>query len=302
MSEFVFINMYKYSLEEGRNNNMDENSRLLRGINHRKRRFFIVFKIALVFYLMIFSIKYVTSSTSAHFTSSKQTNVTLTAGTWADNSKLEFIDKGNKNLKACPAKMEVNLQNIGGDMKKPSKFKLYYIDKDNDGGKDKGGNPTIQGTEIHIPDGQNEIPALKSGETITLSFETNKDSGGGFYTFYAIQTNTSVYDDWSVKVIVKCQHNQSVNENSDVPKEETPKESVENEKAETPETKATEEIGSDKATNQKPENNEQVSTDQNEGNKKSNEVSSTEQSKDAVNNSVPDETKNVEENKEKDGQ
>ncbi|RFB10575.1 amyloid fiber anchoring/assembly protein TapA [Bacillus sp. HNG] len=300
MLNFVFINMYKYCYEEGRNINMSENSRLLRGIKQRKNRFFAVLKIALVFYLMIFSIKYVTSSTAAHFTSSKKANVTLTAGTWADNSKLAFIDKGNINLKACPAKMEVTIKNISdSDMKTPSKFEIYYIDKDENGGKDKGGNPKIQGTKIDIPEGQDVIPPLASGEQTLLSFVTNQDSEEGFYTFYAYQTNKSVEDVWSVKVKVKCQHNQSVNEQSEAPKEETPKESVENENTETPETKAIEETGSDKAADQTPENNEQTSTN------KSGEIpgsNSATQTQDAVNNSVPDETINVEGNKEKDEQ
>ncbi|WP_077618779.1 hypothetical protein [Bacillus sinesaloumensis] len=281
---------------------MQEDSRLIRGIKERKKRILTVLKIALVIYLMIFSIKYATSSTAAHFTSSKSTNVTLTA--WSDKSELAFMDQGNINLKACPAKTEVTIKNISDkDMESPSKFEVYYIDKDNDPGKDKGGNPIKQGKKIDIPEEQAIIPALASGEQTKLSFVTNKDTEQGFYTFYAYQTNKSVEDVWSVKVKVKCKSNngQSNNEQKEAPKEEPPKEEVvETEKVENPETITSEET--DEGSNQTPENNEQTSTNESEKNPVTTEDNGANQSENAVNNSVPDEAANVEENsKEKDG-
>ncbi|MEH7238463.1 amyloid fiber anchoring/assembly protein TapA [Bacillus sp. JJ1562] len=284
---------------------MNEKSRLLKGLIQRKKRFFAILKIVLVFYLMIFSIKYVTSTTSAYFYSKGEATVSLTAGTWADNSRLEFTDRGNLNIQGCPATMVVNIKNMSNsDMNSPSKFEIYYVDKDKDGGKDKGGNPKIHGTKTDIPEGQNVIPALKSGEQTKLSFETNQDTGEGFYNFYAYQTNKSIDNDWSVKVKVKCKSNngKTINEQNDAPKEELPKESVENEKTDTPETKPSEETGSDGNTNQTPENNEQTSTDENSENPLPNQGNNNNKSKDAVNNSVPNEITNVEGNKENDGQ
>ncbi|MCC3356755.1 hypothetical protein [Bacillus sp. REN16] len=282
---------------------------MLKGLKQRRKRFFAVLKIALVFYLMIFSIKYVTSSTSAHFTSSDKTNISLTAGSWVepDNSRLKFTDNGNFNLKACPAKTEVTIKNVSdSDMKSPSKFEIYYIDKDydKDGEKEQGGNPKIQGTKINIPEGEDVIPALASGEQTKLSFMTNLEIKEGFYKFYAYQTNKSVEDVWSVKVKVMCKDDNGKKQNnqSESTIEEPANNSVETEKIELPEANPTEETGSDKPSNQTPENKEQTSTNGSEEPPATTESNAGNQTPDAVNNTVPDVSTNDEGNKEKDGQ
>src|SRR5690606_16332531 len=150
---------------------------LIRGIKKRRKRFIAVLKVALVFYLMIFSFKYVTSSTSAYFTDSNNVNFKLTAGTWQenDNSMLEFPENANDNLKACPAIIEVIIKNKSeNDMLSPSKYKIYFTDEK--------GNPEKHGVEISSGD----IPKLKSNQEVLLQFQTEKE---GFYQFYALQTN-----------------------------------------------------------------------------------------------------------------
>ncbi|WP_161974823.1 amyloid fiber anchoring/assembly protein TapA [Bacillus timonensis] len=272
---------------------MNENSRLLRGIKLRKKRFFTILKIALVFYLMILSIKYVTSSTSAYFISSNVTTGKFTAGTW-DYSKLKFSgnghDFGNDNEKACPANIEVLIKNFSkNDMLSPSTYEIYFTNET--------GNPENHGKLI--ADGI--IPKLKSNQEMPLNFETNIE---GFYTFKAYQVNKSFDDVWSEKIKVKCKSKtgQTTNEQNEVPNEEQSKKSIENEKTETPETKTSEETGSENTANQTPENNEQSSTTESEEAPASTESNNGNQTPDEVNNSVTDETKNVQEKEEKDGQ
>ncbi len=172
-------------------------------MNKRYKKYKIIFKAALVFYILIFAMNYFTSTTTAYFTSKSQGNILITAGEWSppDNSNLVFPEPANDNLKACPADMEVILRNTGSDMTTQSIYEIYFTSEN--------GKPKNQGEKIY----EGVIPILKSGEEITL---THKTSNEGFYEFKAIQTNKQFDDAWSKKKLkVKCMNNNSnQNDNS----------------------------------------------------------------------------------------
>lgn len=184
--------------------------------------FMIVLKIAVVWYLVIFSASYLTSNTAANFTANKEAGGMMTLGTWKvqDDSVLVFTGKGNQNIKACdqPIVMKVNLKNTGGDMKSDSTYEIYYIEN---------GNPEKHGTKVELAKGEGTIKALKSGETTELTHKTSKL---GTYVFLAKQQNDNpdMKDAWSKWIKFHCPDNKP--ETKEKVETEKPKDKVEKDK------------------------------------------------------------------------
>ncbi|MDY0404815.1 amyloid fiber anchoring/assembly protein TapA [Virgibacillus sp. 179-BFC.A HS] len=163
----------------------------------KKRGLFLILKIMIVCYLIVFGISFMTSDTSAYLSSQSKVSGEITAGEWevADESKLAFLDKGNQNLKACPANMKVTLKNIGkGPMLQTSTYEIYYV---------VNGNPKKHGTKVRLNQGEGTVKILEKGETVTLSYQTDKP---GRYIFKVYQSG--VHDEktavWSKEIKVNC--------------------------------------------------------------------------------------------------
>ena len=178
--------------------------------------FLFVFKVTLIWYLLIFLAGYLTSDTAAHFNDYMETSSSLTVGIWEEEvddqdetnkSSLSFISKGNQNIKACePTKITTELKNNGpGEIKKGSSFEVYYI---------SNGNPEKHGEKLQLSEAESKIEPLKNGESTTLSFNAEKP---GVYVF---TTNEQAGEDskaiWSKWIIINCpSENNQPDENND---------------------------------------------------------------------------------------
>src|SRR5690625_3091833 len=216
---FVFINKHK-------------NSRKGEGIYLGNKRFIFVLKLALIWYLCIFSAGYLTSQTAAYFTDQKQINGVITTGTWEsdgpehpgeeekeDNSELTFPSNGNQEIEICePVNIEVKIINEGeSDMKRNSSYKVYYIEQ---------GNPK-NGEKVKLAEDEGVIPALKQGETTKLTYQASKK---GMYMFLAKQSGDQQKENtWSEKIIVHCPPGQETktNENAEDTKKQKQEQAVE---------------------------------------------------------------------------
>lgn len=177
-------------------------------IDVENKRFIFVLKLALIWYLCIFLSGYLTSKTAGVFTDQKQINGVITTGKWEnnepenpddemklDNSKLTFLSNGNQNIKTCkPVSIEMKIKNVGkSDMKRDSIFEVYYIEN---------GNPGKHGEKLKLGKDEGVIPALKQGETTTLTFEASRE---GRYIFLAIQSSDQYEESvWSKEIKVHC--------------------------------------------------------------------------------------------------
>lgn len=178
--------------------------------------FLFVFKVTLIWYLIIFIAGYLTSDTAAHFNDYMETSNSITVGIWEEEvddqdetnkSSLSFISKGNQNIKACePTKVTRELKNNGpGDMKKGSSFEMYYI---------SNGNPEKHGEKLQLSEAESKIEPLKNSESTTLSFNAEKP---GVYVF---TTKEQAGEDskaiWSKWIIINCPSDKKQNdENND---------------------------------------------------------------------------------------
>lgn len=169
-------------------------------------------KAMLICYLIIFSASYLTSGTSAYFSSQFQVNNTITASTWVseepkvDESSLVFLGKGNQNIKICPAVIKVEIKNAGdGNMQADTTYEIYYT---------KNGNPEKHGEKIEFAEGEGIVEALVSGKTTELIYET---SNPGRYIFLVYQNEGDLADDgiWSEEIKVDCKSKKADSVNID---------------------------------------------------------------------------------------
>ncbi|WP_242637694.1 MULTISPECIES: amyloid fiber anchoring/assembly protein TapA [Bacillaceae] len=156
-------------------------------------------QILAIWYVLMFTVGYLSSDTGAYFNSSSQIGGTITVGTWQeewDKSSLEFVNKEKDQLFTTCEAVEISaaIKNSGNDMKGQSQYEVFYNDRKNP--KD--------GQKI----GEGMVEALKSGETGTLKFSVDKS---GNYKFKALQRpgHANKYDTrkelWSETITVKCQ-------------------------------------------------------------------------------------------------
>ncbi|MBM7600519.1 TasA anchoring/assembly protein [Virgibacillus halotolerans] len=172
----------------------------------------ILLKVVLVWYVVLFSTSYLTSTTAANFTTTNQTENVIRIGDWEepDGSLLKFVKKGNQNIKACDqsVEMKVTLKNTGTDMKSDSTYEVYHVEN---------GNPEKQGTKVKLDEDKGNIQAVQSGNTIELVYKTDKP---GTYVFLANQSNDDLKEQktWSEWIKVHCPSD-SKPKNTEEPKE-----------------------------------------------------------------------------------
>ena len=204
------------------------------------KRFIFVLKLALIWYLCIFSAGYLTSQTATVFTDKKQLNGVIATGTWGgsesedtedqekqDNSKLAFLSKGNPKINFCETdNIDVKIKNVGnGDMKREGSYEVFYIEN---------GNPK-NGEKIKLAEDEGVIPVLKQGETTKLTYQASQE---GMYMFLAKQSGEQHKESiWSKKIIVHCPPGQREKINEKVEDPEKQKQAQSAEDAEKDKTK-----------------------------------------------------------------
>lgn len=176
---------------------MDLRSKRVRKFRTKNRPLEIMIKLTIICYIVIFSVSYLTTGTSAYFSDIEEINPVIIAGEWEqwDESSLGFTTKGNQNIKQCPAEIEVKLKNVGdGDMQDDSTYDIYYV---------TNGNPEKHGEKIELDEKEGIIKPLKKGEETTLTYETNKS---GVYVFLAYQHEKHPEEEeaWSKWIKVDC--------------------------------------------------------------------------------------------------
>jgi TasA anchoring/assembly protein len=174
-------------------------SKRLRKFRRQFPAAFFMVKLLLIWYLVIFSVSYLTSGTAAHFYDTEDPVSKIDAGFWADGwdgSSLAFIEKGNTNIKACdPVEITAQVQNMGdGDMDEGSTYDVYYIEN---------GNPEKHGEKLSLPEGEGDLAALKSGESTKLKLLAQEP---GIYAFLLHQPEGYPGEEtvWSKWVNVNC--------------------------------------------------------------------------------------------------
>ncbi|WP_068673109.1 amyloid fiber anchoring/assembly protein TapA [Oceanobacillus sp. Castelsardo] len=182
----------------------------LKKFKSKYRGFWLIAKIAMIWYLLLFSATYFTSTTSAVFSSKVAPKGSIEASDWLKGQyELQFDMSGNPH-RTCS--IETTVKNTGpGDMEENVKFDVFYVEN---------GNP-VKGEKV----GEGRINALKSEESAKVSYEANKT---GKYVFIVDEKDIKVE---SKKFNVECNPNnekvtnseQKTEENNNVNKEPSEK-------------------------------------------------------------------------------
>lgn len=159
----------------------------------KNNKLMLIAQIVAIGYGLTVSIAYITTNTSASFTSSKQDSTAIQAGTWWDGSDLAFIKNNTVNDKACaPTDISVQIKNNGFTMIDSTTYEVYFHDN---------GNPKQQGKQIATGD----IGPIGSDKTVSIMFTAEQN---GSYMFKAYQrpeyAGNGSGEIWSEKVMVKC--------------------------------------------------------------------------------------------------
>ncbi|GAB3804968.1 amyloid fiber anchoring/assembly protein TapA [Virgibacillus kimchii] len=215
--------------------------------------FFLV-KLVLIWYLVVFSISYLTSGTAAHFYDAEEADAKVHAGFWADGwdgSSLSFMENGNTNIKSCdPVEISTEIKNTGdGDMVDGSVYDIYYIEN---------GNPEKHGVKLDLPEDEGSIPALEPGQSTELTHIAQQP---GVYAFLAEQPEGHPEGDtvWSKWVIVNCPSGKAeVDAETETEEEAEPENEAdpETEKEERPEQDADESVNEESEAKESEEKNE----------------------------------------------
>lgn len=165
----------------------------------KNRLLLLLLKASFIWYVLIFSVNYLTSDTAAYFTNANGASGDVTIGTWEEpeiDSFLRFTSKGNDNIKACKdVKIYTKLKNDGpADMKESSSYEVYFIEN---------GNPEKHGKKLDLSKGEGVIPQLDIEESTKLTF---KASSPGVYVFTTkeIAGDSSSKTIWSKWIKVNC--------------------------------------------------------------------------------------------------
>ncbi|MFD1167657.1 amyloid fiber anchoring/assembly protein TapA [Oceanobacillus caeni] len=154
-----------------------------RKLKSKNQGFWFIAKIALIWYLFLFSTTYFTSTTSAVFSSKVEPKGSIEAADWLRGQyELEFERSGNPH-RSCM--IDTVVRNIGpGDMTEDVIYDVFYVEN---------GNP-VKGEKV----GEGRINALKNSESEKVSYEANKT---GRYVFIVNEQDKKVE---SKKFIVEC--------------------------------------------------------------------------------------------------
>lgn len=163
-----------------------------RKLKSKNQGFWFIAKIALIWYLFLFSTTYFTSTTSAVFSSKVEPKGSIEAADWLRGQyELEFERSGNPH-RSCM--IDTVVRNIGpGDMTEDVIYDVFYVEN---------GNP-VKGEKV----GEGRINALKNSESEKVSYEANKT---GRYVFIVNEKDKKVE---SKKFIVECNPNHKTTTN-----------------------------------------------------------------------------------------
>lgn len=146
-------------------------NKLTNGKSFFKKQLFL--KLLFICYISCIGLVYLTSSTTAHFTSSQVHEQLITAGSWWDGSSLIFNESKESTIDHCgPVVLSVEVQNESSyGMYGTSVYEVYKVQED--------------GTETGIVSGnQMEIPMLGPGDSIEILYLAETP---GDYIFKAYQ-------------------------------------------------------------------------------------------------------------------
>jgi YqxM protein len=172
----------------------------------RNKNWFYVFslKLGIIFYSMTVSILYLTGATGAYFNDTASVNGVIQAGTWSegwDKSSLTFVPSKKPSTTNQCAPITVTVKNGGDrDMQGPVNYDVWWAEK---------GNPK-DGVKV----GVGEVRALKSGESLTLSYLPTKN---GNYKFKVMQRpgHPGQGELWSEEIAVtNCEETKETKENN----------------------------------------------------------------------------------------
>lgn len=180
-------------------------------------------KTMVICYLVLFSVSYLTSDTVAYFNDPKQvSNILITAGVWEDEdeeasieeekeSSLAFTEQDELLFTTCPAEIEVEIENNGAaSMQAEGTYEVYFSES---------GNPEEDGEKIELNEDEGIIAVLASGETGTLTYETEV---AGVYQFVMYDHDTAEEDGiWSEPIYVDCEQNEETVADEVTDEEET---------------------------------------------------------------------------------
>jgi YqxM protein len=168
-------------------------------------------KLGIIFYFSIFNVMHLTGSTAAYFSDTDQVNGIFQVATWWDKSSLEFFSikqsKPTKTAQCTP--VEAVIKNGGENMGGSVLYEVWWAET----GNPKNGVKQTSG----------QIPALKSGESITLTYTPDKN---GNYMFKAYQRlgHPGTGELWSNEIGVQsCSEAKSI-EQDKTDQETSPKE------------------------------------------------------------------------------
>lgn len=205
-------------------------------------------KIGMAFYLLTFLFSYLTTDTSAYFTSSTQTSGTIQVGTWETEpenaeTSIVFDDIKEKTAASCPVAIETFVTNKSEIKMADSKRYIVYF-SGNDVSEE-------QMEEISLPEGEGSFGPLDAGETKTVTIKVNEP---GFYKIAILsESNQKIAVSKSIKV--KCgkteekskekqddSNEEEVEEQLDVQTEEESEDEVDKDNPEEPNEDISEEI------------------------------------------------------------
>jgi len=174
-------------------------SKRMRKYRKQFRHIILFGKVLLIWYLILFSISYITTSdTTADFTDLQEANgMIYAAGDWqvVDKSDLEFAEKATEEHDMCvPKTIIAKLKNTGTeDMLDTSTYAIYFSEH---------GDPRKDGEKIDLDEEEGIIPALEIGDTSELTFNATKT---GKYIFVAYQLDEDQTEVLSEKIDLTCE-------------------------------------------------------------------------------------------------
>lgn len=174
---------------------------------------------ALVGYLLIFTASYITSNTTAHYSSQQTLSQPIATGEWGqmeneieeeleeieitekteeiEESTLAFVNDEYQVIKICePSIIKVEIENSGEkDMQEQGSYEVYYIET---------GDPKENGEKLELAVGEGIIGILGSGEKSELTYEVDKP---GVYIFLLYQHDDNRDEDgvWSKEILIDCE-------------------------------------------------------------------------------------------------
>ncbi|KUP04429.1 hypothetical protein Q75_15685 [Bacillus coahuilensis p1.1.43] len=167
----------------------------LRRFPKSNQKLMISGKIMLIGYVMIFTVSYLTSNTTAYFSDSSNETLSIQAGTWFDGSNLQVGSHNGETIAACPQEeLQVVVKNTGFSMTGPTEYEIYYS---------TDGEPNQNGEKVE----EGQIQPIEQNGSITLSYQASAD---GAYMFKVYQRPGYGENDegrteiWSSKIVVSC--------------------------------------------------------------------------------------------------